>query len=252
MTLASHPKDRLILALDLPDPGRARDLARKLAEEVGLFKIGLELFVAGGPAFLREMAEEFPSRIFLDLKLHDIPNTVASVLRRLPPGVALTTVHAGLGPTGLRQIMAAGPAGVKILAVTVLTSLSSPDLAALGYDPRLAEVPRELVVRQARLAQAAGCHGVVCSGREVAAVKAALGPGFLAVCPGIRPAWAQVAADDQKRTLTPADALRHGADYLVVGRPVSRAPDPVAAARQVVQEIAQGLAAREAASPKCI
>jgi orotidine-5'-phosphate decarboxylase len=249
VTPASHPKDRLILALDLPDPGRARELARKLADEVGLFKIGLELFAAGGPSLVREMADEFRSRIFLDLKLHDIPHTVSSVLRILPPGVALATVHAGIGPTGLAQIRAAVPEGVKLLAVTVLTSLSPEDLTALGYEPSLAGSPAELVVRQAGMAQAAGCHGVVCSGREVAAVKAACGPEFLAVCPGIRPAWAQVAADDQKRTLTPAEALHRGADYLVVGRPVSRALDPAAAARRVADEIALALAAREAASP---
>ena len=239
-----EPKDRLIFALDVPDKATALDLARALRHEVGLFKVGLELFLSQGPALLHYLINEVPlapERIFLDLKLYDIPATVLGALHAIPPGLAMITLPSDQGPTGLQRIAAAAGTATKILAVTVLTSLTAKDLKALGYDRRYADDPTQLVLLRAKMAQEAGCHGVVCSGREVKAVKEACGPDFIAVCPGIRPAWSLVAGDDQQRTVTPSEAIRHGADYLVVGRPIRRAPDPAAAARRVVEEIAAGM-----------
>ena len=235
-------RERLIFPLDVSDRDTALGYVAKLREEVGLFKVGLELFLAQGPAFLQEVAHQVgPARIFLDLKLYDIPATVLGALHAFLPGVALITVPSDLGPTGLKKIVAAATGAYQILAVTVLTSTTAEDLRALGYDPRYAQDPTELVLLRARLAQEAGCAGVVCSGREVRAVKEQCGPDFLIVCPGIRPAWAAVPGDDQQRIVTPYEAIKNGADYLVVGRPIRQAPDPTAAARQVVAEIAEAM-----------
>jgi len=234
-------RERLILALDVPDRDAALRWVARLKGEVGLFKVGLEAFTALGPAFLAELGQELPGRIFLDLKFHDIPATVLGAGRALMPGVALTTIHSDLGPRGIKRVVAGWSHQVKILAVTVLTSLSGPDLVALGYDPEYAWDPVQLVLRKARLAREAGCHGVVCSGQEVKAVKEACGQDFLVVCPGIRPEWAAVPEDDQERRVTPYAAIKDGADYIVVGRPIRQASDPVAAAKKVVAEIARGM-----------
>jgi orotidine-5'-phosphate decarboxylase len=239
-----EPKDRLIFALDVPDKVTALELARALRPEVGLFKVGLELFLSQGPALLHYLINEAslaPERIFLDLKLYDIPATVLGALHALPPGLAMITLPSDQGPAGLQRIATAAGTSTKILAVTVLTSLTAKDLQALGYDRRYADDPTRLVLLRAKMAQQAGCHGVVCSGREVEAVKEACGPDFIVVCPGIRPAWSLVAGDDQQRIVTPSEAIRHGADYLVVGRPIRLARDPAAAARRVVEEIAAGM-----------
>jgi orotidine-5'-phosphate decarboxylase len=237
-------KARLILALDVPNQGEARRLVSLLQDEVGLFKVGLELFMAAGPRFLETLAAELPGRIFLDLKFHDIPATVQGALGHLPQGVAMTTVHTDQGPSGLKAVSQGSAGDVKLLAVTILTSLSSDDLLSLGYDPQYAQDPARLVLLRARLAHEAGCHGVICSGREARTVKDALGEDFLVVCPGIRPAWAVVPGDDQKRPVTPYEAIKNRADYLVVGRPIRQAPDPVAAARQTAAEIEEGLKER--------
>ncbi len=215
-----------------------------LWEHVGLFKVGWELFMAEGPRFCRDLANYSPVGLFLDLKLFDIPATVIGALRQLSPGVVLTTVHSDIGRAGLKMLGESLNQGCKVLAVTLLTSLTSEDLAALGYDPCYTQDPPALVVLKARVAKEAGCHGVVCSGREVKPVKEACGQDFLAVCPGIRPEWAAVPGDDQRRTVTPYEAIKNGADYIVVGRPIRQAADPVAAARRVAEEIAAGLQAR--------
>ena len=237
-------RKRLIFALDVPGREEALDLVRRLQGEVGLFKVGLELFMAQGPEILQAMVKEVsPSKIFLDLKLYDIPATVLGVLRTILPGVALITIPSDLGPSGLQKIVQETP--FKVLAVTVLTSNTAADLQVLGYDAEYTEDLARLVVRRAMMAQAAGCAGVVCSGREVKAVKAACGPDFLAVCPGIRPEWSLVPGDDQQRIVTPYQAIRDGADYIVVGRPIRTFPEseggPAAAARRVVAEIARGM-----------
>lgn len=236
------PRDRLIFALDVADKAAALDLARTLRDEVGIFKVGLELYLAAGPSLLDELIKEVsPARIFLDLKLYDIPATVLGALRTIPPGLAFVTLPSDQGPTGLQKIVAAAGSAYKILAVTVLTSVTARDLKALGYDPKFAADPTQLVLLRAQMAQAAGCHGVVCSGREVKQVKELCGLDFVTVCPGIRPAWAAVAGDDQQRIVTPYEAIKNGADYIVVGRPIRQAKDPAAAARRVVAEIAGGV-----------
>jgi orotidine-5'-phosphate decarboxylase len=242
-TALQKARKKLIFPLDVAEAAAALKLVRELRHEVGLFKVGMELFMSQGPQVLTDLinkAHLSPAQIFLDLKLYDIPATVLGVIKNLVPGALLFTLPSDLGPTGLRKIVeAAGSAA--ILAVTVLTSTTAQDLRALGYDPSYWPDLTALVLLRAQVAQAAGCAGVVCSGREAAAVRQACGPGFLIVCPGIRPAWAKVPGDDQQRVVTPGEAIKNGADFIVVGRPIRQAPDPAAAARQVVAEIAAGM-----------
>jgi orotidine-5'-phosphate decarboxylase len=232
------PRDRLIFALDVPNRAEAERFISLLRGEVGLFKIGLELFMAEGPEFLRLLTERYGIEYFLDLKFHDIPATVRRALARIDQGARLATVHVDSGREPLKSEISGG---VKLLGVTVLTHLGPADLEAMGLAPQYVQDPDKLVLLRASLAQAAGCDGVVCAGAEAQAVKAAFGPDFLVVCPGIRPAWSVVAGDDQRRITTPDQAIRAGADYLVVGRPLRDAADPAAAARRTVEEIAQGL-----------
>ena len=238
-------QSRLIFALDVPDGDAALRSVDLLRDEVGLFKVGLQLFVAAGPAFLERLARETPGGIFLDLKFHDIPATVRNAAGRLFKGVKFTTVHCDQGPRGLQQTVEAIGSEVAVLGVTVLTSVGAEDLLAVGIAPEYAADPVKLVVLRAKMAQAAGCRGVICAGAEVAAVKAACGPDFLAVCPGIRVPETGVKGDDQRRIMTPDEAMRAGADYLVVGRPIRQAADPVAAARNIVAAMARGMAERE-------
>ena len=232
------PHERLFAALDTADQARARHLAAALAGAVGGVKIGKEFFTAHGPEGTRAVAGA--GRLFLDLKFHDIPNTVAGAVRAaVPLCPALLTIHASGGPAMLRAaaaaaVTAAGEADVprsRLLGITVLTSLDDDDLAAVGQRGPAAEQARRL----AALAQESGLDGVVCSPREIAALRDLCGPGFLLVVPGIRPDWA--AADDQKRVLTPAEAVAAGADYLVIGRPITGAADPLAAARRIGAEL---------------
>lgn len=231
------PREQLIFALDVPDTATALSCVHGLRDHVGLFKVGLELFLAEGQGLLRELDAKIGThRIFLDLKLYDIPATILGALKTIPPGIALVTIPSDLGPTALKKIVEG--TAFKVLAVTVLTSMNGDDLRALGYEDAYGRDPTSLVVRKAKMAQVAGCHGVVCSGLEVKAVKEACGRDFLAVCPGIRPAWSDVPGDDQKRIVTPFEAISNGADYIVVGRPIRQAHVQVAAARQVVEEIA--------------
>jgi orotidine-5'-phosphate decarboxylase len=243
------PQDRLIFPLDVPTQAEALDLIQVLTEEVGLFKVGLELYLAEGPGVLRKIADQVgPARIFLDLKLYDIPATVQGAMHAILPGLALMTIPSDLGPTALKKIVAAAGSAHRILAVTVLTSAAPADLKVLGYAPPYYQDPTRLVILRAKLARESGCQGVVCSGREVRAVKEACGQDFLTVCPGIRPAWATVAGDDQKRIVTPSEAIKDGADYIVVGRPIRQDPNPAVAAHRVVAEIAAGLEARPASA----
>ena len=222
-------RNRICAALDVPDIASAVQLAGKLAGHVGLLKVGLELFAAHGPAAV-EALRGFGLPIFLDLKLHDIPQTVESAARGVAKlGVQLVTVHAS---GGAEMIAAAkrglGSSGTKLLAVTALTSLGPSDLDAIG-------LARDAVPRLAKLAVEAGADGVVCSPQEVAALRALLGVRPLLVVPGIRPAGS--AAGDQRRTGTPAETVRAGATYLVIGRPLRDAPDPAAAADAIAAEI---------------
>lgn len=232
------PAEKIIIALDVKNRTEALELARRLPRAV-VFKVGLELFTAEGPALLRDLAA-LGKQLFLDLKLHDIPNTVAQAVKSgARHGVRLMTLHASGGSEMMARAAeaAAGAASGEgiprplLLGVTVLTSLADADLAALG----LAGNARDQVVRLARLAEGAGLDGVVSSAKEIEAVRAVTGRGFQVVTPGIRPAWA--AADDQKRIMTPAEAVRLGADRLVIGRPVTKADDPQGAFDRILEEI---------------
>jgi len=236
------PKDYIIFPLDLPDQEQALSYVETLDGHVGLFKVGLELFIAQGPAILQAIRNRTEAGIFLDLKLHDIPATVqrafmaASVHRP-----EFVTVHCDEGDEILRGVAEENPGSTKILAITVLTSLNREKLKRLGYAQEYVDDVSELVLLKARMAKEAGCQGVVCSGLEVAAVKREIGPEMIAVTPGIRPTWTVVDKDDQKRIVTPADAVRNGSDYVVIGRPIRDSKDPQDAAKRVAEEIASAL-----------
>ncbi|MFP5308421.1 MAG: orotidine-5'-phosphate decarboxylase [Actinomycetes bacterium] len=231
----------LIVALDVPTLDEAEELARALSGEVGHLKVGLELFGAHGPEAVRRIAVHAP--VFLDLKLHDIPTTVGRAARVLGGlGVRMLTVHAtGAGPMVAAAVegLAEGGAGDAslVLAVTVLTSMSDDDLGTVAMPAAEEQVPR-----LARVAVEAGAPGLVCAPRDLAAVRAAIGTDTVLVTPGVRPAGG--GTDDHARAATPADAIAAGADHLVVGRPVTRAEDPVAAARAIVAEATAARAAR--------
>jgi orotidine-5'-phosphate decarboxylase len=216
----------IFVAVDTPDLDRALQLARSVREHAGGVKLGLEFFSANGPEGVRAIGE-LGLPVFLDLKLHDIPNTVAKAVEALAPlAPAILTVHATGGRAMLAAAKAAAPASTKVVAVTVLTSLDADDLVEAG----VAGSSADQVERLARLAQAAGLDGIVCSGAEVAAARDKWPGGFFVV-PGVRPAGADVA--DQKRVATPAQALADGADVLVIGRPITGAPDPAQAIRDI-------------------
>ena len=231
-------RERIALPLDVDGLEAARAWVAELRAEVGLFKVGLELYTAVGPAAV-EAVHEAGARTFLDLKLHDIPATMAGAVRRAAAlGVRYLTVHASAGPAALRACAeAAGPA-MTVLAVTVLTSLDAGELDAIG----LSGTPEAAAVRLARVADAAGIGGLVCSPAECAPIRAAIGERMVLVVPGIRPAGSS--ADDQRRTGTPTDAIASGADVLVVGRPIRSAPDPLAATRAIRAEIEAALGRR--------
>jgi len=239
-----QPRERLIFPLDVPDKTAAEKFVSLMKDHVGLFKVGLELFVAEGPAFLQFLTETARVDYFLDLKFHDIPATVRRAQARIMKGARLATVHVDTGRESLKLSPEAQGSGVQLLGVTVLTHLRPDDLEAMGLAREYARDLTKLVLLRAAMARAAGCDGVVCAGTEARAVKAAFGPEFLVVCPGIRPAWAAVPGDDQRRVMTPYEAIKAGADYIVVGRPIRSAPDPAAAARKVVAEIEQGMSDR--------
>ncbi len=227
----SSPVDRLILALDVPTVAEARAVVAATEGDVGVYKVGLELIFAGGVEFARELAAS-GKRVFLDGKLHDIDNTVAGAVRSiLSVGATFLTLHA-YPKTMAAAVAARGDAPLALLAVTVLTAFDDADLSEAGYRAGVAET----VAMRAAQAKAAGVDGIVCSPREVGALRALVGPDVLLVTPGVRPAGS--AAGDQKRVATPAEAIRSGADMIVVGRPILAAPDRRAAARAIVAELA--------------
>ncbi len=230
------PIDRIFCAIDTPDLADALLLAELLAGEVGAIKLGKEFFTAHGPDGVRKVAA-CGHKIFLDLKYHDIPNTVAGAIRAAAgQNCTVLTVHASGGPAMLEAAMAAaaeaGRKRPKVVAVTVLTSLDDGDLAAVGQHGPAADQ----VLRLARLAEASGLDGVVCSPHEVGLLRREIGDAFALVVPGVRPDWA--GADDQKRVMTPGEAIAAGADHLVIGRPITKSADPVGAARRIAVEIA--------------
>ncbi|MGB7547069.1 MAG: orotidine-5'-phosphate decarboxylase [Terracidiphilus sp.] len=231
-------RKRLIVALDVPDARAATELVNRLEDTCHWFKVGLELFVAAGPAVLEPLVARGQS-VFLDLKLHDIPNTVAAAARSAAAlGVRMMTVHALGGPAMLaaaRNALSGLADPPELLAVTILTSMDAAQVQAVGLD----RAPAEQVALLARMGLDAGMRGFVCSPQEVATLRALTGPDGVLVIPGIRPAGAD--AGDQKRVATPGEALRLGASYLVVGRPITQAPNPAEAAEAILNEMAEAL-----------
>lgn len=233
-------REKIIFALDIDRSAEVDRWADLLAGHVGMFKVGKQLFTAGGPATV-ERVKARGIDVFLDLKYHDIPNTVAMAgIEAARLGAKLFNVHAlggydMMAKTAEEVGKTAGSEGTKILAVTILTSSTEQTLRDVGIDRSVSE----MVVRLAMLAKKAGIDGVVASPQEVGIIREACGSDFLVVTPGVRPASA--AADDQKRIMTPGEAIAAGADYLVIGRPISAAPDPVVACQAIIDEIAEVL-----------
>jgi len=227
--------DHIIVALDVDSAAEARALVARLGGQIGFYKVGMELYAAAGMDFVRELLGQ-GKRVFLDLKYYDIGETVKRAVRvAAPSGVEFLTVH------GSSQVMRAavegrGDAATRLLAVTVLTSFDQQDLADMGYECAIAG----LVALRVRKAMQAGMDGLVCSPLEAANVRALAGPNAILVTPGVRSSGA--AQGDQKRVATPAEAVRNGADYVVMGRQIARAADPAAEAARVAQEIAEALA----------
>jgi orotidine-5'-phosphate decarboxylase len=236
------PKERLIVALDVPTAVDAQEIIYELADSVTFYKVGLQLFTAEGPGIVSELVNS-GRKVFLDLKLHDIPNTVAGAVKAASElGVHMLTVHAAGGSRMLKEAVEAArgePAAPMILAVTVLTSFSQSDLEQSGVKTDISHQVRHL----ATLAKAAGCDGVVTSPHEAQALRSALGGEMAIVTPGIRPAGSD--AEDQSRISTPASAIRAGASHLVVGRPILGAENRLHAAKAIIDEIAASLPTSE-------
>ncbi len=244
MSFDAHPRSSLIVALDFDSLTAAVKFAKQVADLVGMFKIGSQLFTSAGPEAVRQVAE-LGAGIFLDLKFHDIPNTVAGAVlaSAAMPGVQLVNVHALGGTAMLRAAVQAVSAGVpmgedrtRLLAVTILTSMDQKAIREVG----IGGPPKTRVLKLAKLAQKTGVDGVVASVQEAKAIRKACGREFLIVTPGVRPkeSGAALKDDDQARTATPREAIRAGADFMVVGRPILAATDPRATAQEIVNEIA--------------
>jgi orotidine-5'-phosphate decarboxylase len=233
------PQDRLIVALDVPSAAKARQLVQSIGDAASTYKIGKQLFTAEGPHLVRELIAS-GRKVFLDLKFHDIPNTVAGAVSSAAElGVSMLTVHASGGSRMLKAAAEAASQSASkpmVLGVTVLTSMNEADLQELGITTGVGGQ----VLRLAGLALAAGCGGLVASAQEARQLRKELGEGFALVTPGVRPAGA--AAGDQARVVTPAQAIEAGATHLVVGRPILDAPNPAKAAADIVREIEQAAA----------
>jgi len=233
------PSDYIIFALDVDSMKKANYFTRLLSGTVGMFKIGLELFIKTGPDIIKMVRETSGAEVFLDLKLHDIPETVkksVSVISGLD--VRFTTIHTS-GGTKMLEAASGAAENLDLLAVTVLTSTSASDLAETGHDVSIDTA--SLVMMRAHMAKSAGCKGIVCSALEAALIRRKIGSDFYLVTPGIRPSWELVREDDQSRTVTPARAVESGSDYLVIGRPISRSADPRGTALKIAAEISSVL-----------
>lgn len=235
-------EDYIVFPLDVPTSKEAIRFVRLLRDNVGLFKVGLELFISAGPEIIRDIHDTAGRKVFLDLKLHDIPATMRrALLAAGRHGPRFVTVHCDQGKGILRGAVKESGEATRILAVSLLTSLGPNDLERLGFCEAYVRDPTALVLEKARIAREAGCHGLICSGREAAVVKKELGKDFIVMTPGIRPEWTMVEGDDQKRIVTPRDAVAAGADYLVVGRPIRDAKEPAEAALRLAEEISRAL-----------
>ena len=231
-------KDYIIFPLDVPTEKAAKEYVELLSGSVGMFKVGLELFIRSGPGLIDFIKSSGNADVFLDLKLHDIPETVFRAMERIADlGVAFTTVHCGETPRMLEAAVSGAKGRVGVLGVTVLTSISRQDIKSSGFRKPFYEDLTRLVIERADMAKAAGCVGIVCSGDEVKKIKKTLGRDFIAVTPGIRPNWDDMKTHDQKRVVTPAIAVKNGSDYLVIGRPIRDANNPKEAALRIAEEI---------------
>lgn len=237
-----YPKDYIIFPLDVPSVKAAKKYVEMLSESVGMFKVGLELFVRSGPEIIDFIKEKGAASIFLDLKLHDIPETVSRAMMCIADlGVAFATIHCGETKRMIEAAVKGSNSKVGVLGVTVLTSVSGEDIRIAGFSKEFSFDLAKLILKRAVMAKSAGCKGVVCSGLEVKMIKDNLGTDFIAVTPGIRPLWDDIGQDDQRRIVTPAQAVKNGADYLVIGRPIRDAKEPKAAAIRIAEEIATAL-----------
>jgi len=235
-------KDFIVFPLDVPSKKEAEKYAALLSGEVGMFKVGLELFIQEGPGIVEVVKSVGGARVFLDLKLHDIPETVFRAMGRVAEiGVDFVTIHGGESKEMIEAAVKGAGGNVGVLGVTALTSVSSDDLRKAGFKESLFSDMSKLVLERAKMFHSAGCAGAVCSGRESKKIKDRFGESFEIVTPGIRPHWEGVAKGDQKRVTTPFEAVKNGSDYLVIGRPIRDAHDPVEAARRVAKEIEEGL-----------
>lgn len=226
-----NARDRLIIALDVPSADEAVDLAAQLSSEISFFKVGLQLYTAEGPEIVRRI-QATGANVFLDLKLFDIPNTVAKAVSAAAAlGVSMLTIHLAGGRRMIEAAVAACPPHLLLLGVTVLTSFDADALRETGVESEV----EEQAIRLANLGAAAGIRGFVASPHELAALRARFGADVKIVTPGVRPAWS--AADDQKRFTTPIEAVQRGADHLVIGRPITAHPEPPEAARKIIDEL---------------
>jgi orotidine-5'-phosphate decarboxylase len=232
-------KDYLIFPLDVASMQEAEKYIDLLSGHIGIFKIGLELFIRSGPAVIKKIQSSGDAGIFLDLKLHDIPMTVFRAMRVIADlGVRFTTVHCDENEEMLKAAVDGSQDRVGVLGVTLLTSTSARNIKDAGYKDRYVSDITRIVLKRAKMARRAGCTGVVCSGLEVKKIKAELGEAFAAVTPGIRPLTAtSTEGDDQERVTTPSGAVRNGSDYLVIGRPIRDATDPIASVETITAEI---------------
>jgi len=231
-------KDYIIFPLDVSSVKTAKDYVETLSESVGMFKIGLELFIRSGPDIIDFIKSAGAAGIFLDLKLHDIPATVSRAMQNIANlGVTFATVHCGETSRMLEAAVKGGKDKVGVLGVTVLTSVSNEDLEFAGFRKIFYDDLTKLVIKRAAMAKQAGCKGIVCSALEVKLIKETFGQDFIAVTPGIRPDWDASGKNDQRRVTTPSQAVENGSDYLVIGRPIRDAKNPKDAARRIAQEI---------------
>lgn len=231
-------KDYIIFPLDVPSVRKAKEYVKMLSDSVGMFKVGLELFVRSGPEIIDFIHDSGTAGVFLDLKLHDIPATVSRAMEGIADlGVDFSTVHCSESNKMLEAAVEGSKGKVGILGVTVLTSVSGEDINTAGFKEEFYSDISKLVLQRAVNAKKAGCAGVVCSGLEVETIKAEMGKDFVAVTPGIRPLWEGMKKDDQQRITTPAGAIQNGSDYLVIGRPIRDAKEPREAAIRIADEI---------------
>jgi orotidine-5'-phosphate decarboxylase len=231
-------KDYMVFSLDVPSLKEAEQYIELLSEYVGMFKVGLELFISSGPEIIKIIKTSGKAKIFLDLKLHDIPATVSCAMASIADlGVDFATVHCGENKKMLEAAVAGSAGKVGVVGVTVLTSVSGEDIDAAGFRSEFSSDISRLVMNRAKMAKDAGCAGIVCSGLEVKMIKENFGKGFIALTPGIRPSWEGMNKDDQRRITTPAQAIDNGSDYLIIGRPIRDAKNPKEAAIHIAEEI---------------